>query len=97
MDGTVNLKQPEILLYERLPSSEYRLNGVEFIVPYRTWSRDSIPPRALGEVMRREDNLQFWYLHVWAWTPNPDGLFADFHPNIRCSAESRKVFRPSGG
>jgi hypothetical protein len=97
MDGTVNVKQPEILLYERLPSGEYRLNGVEFIVPYRAWARDSIPPRVLGEAMRREENLQFWYLHVWAWTPNPDGLFADFHPDIRCSPESQRVFRPSGG
>jgi hypothetical protein len=97
MDRTVNLKQPEILLYERLPSGEYRLNGVEFIVPYRAWPRDSIPPRVLGEAMRREENLQFWYLHVWAWTPNPDGLFADFHPDIRCSPESQRVCRPSGG
>lgn len=96
MDSVLDLRKPEILLYERLPTGEYRLNGVEFILPYQFLSRDSIAPRILGEPLRREDNLNFWYLHVWAWTPNPDGLFADFHPDIRCSEASSKVFRPSG-
>lgn len=97
LDRDVDPARPEILLYERLADGSYRLNGVEFIVPYGVWPRDTVPPRALGEPMRREDNLRFWYLHVWAWTPNPDGVFADFHPGIRCPAESRRVFRPSGG
>jgi hypothetical protein len=96
MDAVVDVSKPEILLYERL-GDEYRLNGVEFIVPYRAWPRDSHPPRALGQVMLQEDNLQFWYLHVWVWRPNPDGLFANFHPQVRCGAEASKVFRPSGG
>jgi hypothetical protein len=96
MDATVDVTRPEILLYERLAGGEYRLNGVEFIVPYRAWPRDSTPPRVMGQTMLREENLQFWYLHVWAWKPNPDGLFANFHPGVGCSAESRKVFRPSG-
>lgn len=97
MDGIVDISRPEILLYERLPTGEYRLNGVEFIVPYRAWSRDSVPPRVFDQAMRREESLEFWYLHVWAWTPNPDGLFADFHPQVRCSSESRKVFKPDNG
>lgn len=97
MDGIVDVGKPEILLYERLSTGEYRLNGVEYIVPYGAWSRDSIPPRVFDQPMRREENLEFWYLHVWAWTPNPDGLFADFHPQVRCSPESRRVFRPNNG
>jgi hypothetical protein len=97
MDGVVDIRRPEILLYERLSTGEYRLNGVEFIVPYRAWPRDSVPPQVFEQSMRREENLQFWYLHVWAWTPNPDGLFADFHPQVRCPADARKVFKPSNG
>ena len=96
MDAMVDVSKPEILLYERLESGEYRLNGVEFIVPYRAWPRDSTPPRVLGQVMLQEENLQFWYLHVWVWKPNPDGMFANFHPQVSCPAETRKVFRPSG-
>ena len=97
MDARVEVERPEILLYERLPAGEYRLNGVEYIVPYTSWSRDSTPPNVMGQRMLQEDNLEFWYLHVWAWNRNPDGLFANFHPAIQCPASSSKVFRPSGG
>lgn len=97
MDATVDPTRPEILLYERMPSGAYQLNGVEFIVPYRSWPRDSIAPRALGQAMQHEDNLNFWYLHVWAFRPNPDGLFANFHPDVRCPPEQSRVFRPSEG
>jgi hypothetical protein len=94
VDAKVDLERPEILLYERLPDGRYRLNGVEFIVPYRFWPRDSTPPTVLGQVMKREDNLKFFYMHVWAWTPNPDGLFSDFHPDVACATGTSKVFKP---
>jgi hypothetical protein len=94
-DAKVEIDKPEILLYEHLPDGAYRLNGVEYIVPYRAWSRDSTPPIAFGQKMRHEDNLQLWYLHVWAWTENRDGLFANFNPDVHCAESSAKVFRPS--
>ena len=94
-DATVETGRPEILLYERLPDGAYRLNGVEYIVPYRAWPRDSVPPIALGQRMRREDNLQLWYLHAWAFTGNADGVFANFNPAVQCPASASKVFTPS--
>jgi len=97
MDAVVDVSRPEILLYEKTPSGEYRLNGVEFIVPYRAWSRDSTPPRVMGQAMLREENLKFWYLHAWAWKANPEGLFANFHPEVRCPSEQSRVYRPSEG
>jgi hypothetical protein len=97
MDARVEVERPEILLYERLPDGEYRLNGVEYIVPYTAWPRDSSPPFVMNQRMLQEDNLKFWYLHVWAWNRNPDGLFANFHPSIQCPEAARRVFRPSGG
>lgn len=95
VDAKVEIDKPEILLYERLPSGEYKLNGVEFIVPYHAWPRDSAAPVAFGQLLKHEDNLKIWYLHVWAWSDNKDGVFADFNPNVQCPADSRKVFRPS--
>lgn len=94
LDAKAEIGRPEILLYERLADGRYRLNGVEYIVPYRFWPRDSLAPTILGQTMRREDNLNFWYLHVWAWTENPDGLFADFHPAVSCLPGTGKVFKP---
>lgn len=93
-DAKADVEHPEILLYERLPNGDYRLNGVEFIVPYRAWPRDSTPPVLMGQRLKHEDNLNIWYLHVWAWSDNADGLFADFNPAVQCPESARKVFTP---
>ncbi len=90
----VSVERPQILLYERLPDGRYRLNGVEFIVPYRIWPRDTVGPTLMGQHLKHEDNLKLWYLHVWAWTENVDGVFADFNPAVSCSESTRKVFTP---
>lgn len=95
VDAKVDVEKPEILLYERLADSTYRLNGVEYILPYRFWPRDSVAPLLMGRKMMREDNLKFWYTHVWAWTRNDDGLFANFHPVVACRGSDRRVFTPS--
>lgn len=94
VDSVLDVTRPEILLYERMPGGEYRLNGVEFILPYRFWPRDSAPPSLMGQRLRREDNLKFWYVHTWAWTDNAEGMFADFNPSVQCPASDRKVFVP---
>jgi hypothetical protein len=94
VDAKVDVERPEILLYEQLPSGPYRLNGVEFIVPYRAWPRDSGAPLLMGQRLKHEDNLNIWYLHVWAWSRNSEGLFADFNPDVTCPASVRKVFTP---
>lgn len=93
-DAKVETERPEILLYERKSDGAYKLNEVEFIVPYRAWPRDSVAPVALGQPMKHEDNLQLWYLHAWAWSDNPDGVFADFNPSVQCPASASKVFKP---
>ncbi len=90
----LSASRPQILLYERLPDGRYQLNGVEFIVPYRIWARDTVGPVLMGQHLKHEDNLKLWYLHVWAWKTNSDGVFADFNPEVHCSDSARKVFTP---
>ena len=91
---TVHITRPQILLYQRMPDGAYKLNGVEFIIPYRLYSRDSVAPVLMGQVMHHEDNLNIWYLHVWAWTDNPEGVFANFNPDVSCPAGLGKVYTP---
>jgi hypothetical protein len=86
MDGRVQVDHPEILIYTRSATGEYLLNGVEYIVPYSVRPRDSRPPRVMGQELKPSDGLQLWYLHVWIWTENPAGMFADFNPALRCPA-----------
>lgn len=90
----LTVERPQILLYERLANGTYKLNGVEFIVPYSIWPRDSVAPVILSQTMKHEDNLKIWYTHVWAWSNNADGIFADFNPSVTCPAETRKVYIP---
>ena len=86
VDNRIELEKPEILLYERKADGSYWLNGVEYIIPYRVWPKDSVPPRLLGRDMMQSDPLQLWYTHMWVWTPNIAGLFADWNPAVRCRA-----------
>jgi hypothetical protein len=92
VDGTLVPEHPQFLLYQRLADGTYRLNGAEFIVPYRFWPRDSTAPVFMGQKLLREDAFKYWYLHVWAWNANPDGLFADFNPNVSCLPGTAKVY-----
>ena len=94
MAHDIEVTKPQILLYERMPDSTYRLNGVEFILPYRLWPRDSVAPEIMGQRMHQEDNLKFWYKHVWAWRDNPGGVFANFHPDVACLGTDKKVYTP---
>ena len=84
VDEKVEVEKPEFLLYERKPDGSYVLNAVEYIIPYRAWPKDSVPPRLLGRQMLKSDVLQYWYLHLWILTPNQSGLFADWNRDVRC-------------
>jgi hypothetical protein len=87
LDDRIELERPEILLYSRLTDSRYVLNGVEYIVPYSARSRDAAPPKVLGRSLKRADELEIWYLHVWLWTANPHGMFAEWNPNVSCAPQ----------
>ena len=84
MDATVEVEKPEILLYSFHPDGSYVLNGVEYIVPFRAWPQDSVPPRVMGRDMIPSEPLRLWYLHAWIWTPNAQGLFSDWNPVVSC-------------
>ena len=95
IERAISVERPQFLLYERSNGGEYRLNGVEFIIPFRLWPRDTVAPVFLGQTMKPEDNFKYWYLHVWAWRDNPNGVFADFDPTVQCSAADRKLYQPT--
>jgi hypothetical protein len=82
-DATLDLEKPEVLVYEKRPDGTFQLNGVEFYVPFTAWTKAE-PPTIMGQTLKRADALGFWYLHVWNWTANPSGLFADWNPNVKC-------------
>jgi hypothetical protein len=84
MDTRIELERPEILVYERMPDGEYRLNGVEYIVPFSVWPETKEPPVVMGQQLKPAPSLGIWYRHVWVWRDNPSGLFADWNPEVKC-------------
>jgi len=83
LDTTLDVEQPEVLVYERKADGAFTLNGVEYLAPIAAWTATE-PPRIMGQALKRADSLGIWYLHVWTWEPSPSGLFADWNPRVKC-------------
>jgi len=83
-DAVLDVTKPEVLVYEKRMDGSFKLNGVEYIVPFDAWKRAE-PPTIMGQALKRYDRAGFYYLHVWAWEHSPTGLFADWNPRVKCS------------
>jgi len=83
LDATLDLKHPEVLVYEKMPDGTFQLNGVEFLVPISAW-KSTEPPRIMGQALTKADPIGLWFLHVWTWKPSPSGLFAPWNPDVKC-------------
>ena len=82
-DGAIDPAKPDGLIYEPRKNGKPKLIGVEFATPYALWSNPQ-PPTFLGRSFQAEDEFGVWGLHVWLWSVNPEGLFAESHPGVTC-------------
>jgi hypothetical protein len=89
-DNAIDASLPEALIYEP-QGGRLQLVGVEFIVPAAAWNAThDAPPVLEGQTFQyvgapnRYGIDAFYELHVWAWRHNPNGTFADWHPNVDC-------------
>jgi hypothetical protein len=57
---------------------------VDYVVPFDQWT-SSEPPTLLGKPFLRNEALGVWALHIWAWRPNPGGMFAGWNPAASCA------------
>jgi hypothetical protein len=85
IDGTAQVDQPELLLYEPQADGSEELVAVEYIIPYSAHARSDAPPVLFGQQFKQNDTFQLWGLHVWAWKTNASGLYADWNPQVNCS------------
>jgi hypothetical protein len=83
LDDRLDLEKPEILVYAPGRDGSLKLAGVEYIVPFSAWNRTDAP-KIMGQALKRSDQLQLWYLHVWVWEENVNGVFADWNPAVKC-------------
>lgn len=80
LDAVVDPLEPESLVYE-VVDGKLKLVGIEYIVP-GGFVDPVDPPELFGEHFHENAALGVWVLHAWIWKSNPDGVFADFNPNV---------------
>ena len=91
LDGEIDAKRPEIILYEPAGNGQVRLVGADYLVFADAWDKThSSAPELMGqkfqqfEAPNRFGLPRFYTLHVWAWKENPTGTFVNWHSNISC-------------
>ena len=96
MDGELDPTKPEIVIYEPGPNGTLKLVGADFLVLADAWNaKHSSPPEMMGQLFHlfeapnRFGLPNFYTLHVWAWKPNPTGMFVNWHAKISCDSFSK--------
>lgn len=73
--------RPTVLVYDPVT---LHLVAVEYVVAVDAWT-GSEPPQLYGRTfteMALPDGTPVYKLHAWIWKPNPNGMFADFNPDV---------------
>lgn len=83
IDGTVSLLEPELVMYEPLEDGSLQFLAIEYIVPLDAWT-EAEPPTLFDQQFMRNEQLGLWVLHVWLGKENPEGLYANWNPNVSC-------------
>ena len=99
-DATVDLLEPEVVIYEPQKGGHMRMVGMEYIVPLEAWAaaghdlkNPNDVPMLLDQRYTRHSFLPIFKLHIWLWQQNPSGTFADWNPKVSCkNADSTETF-----
>lgn len=82
-DHRVDPMRPELLVYAPTRYGGRRLVAVEFLVFADALGSRPVPV-LFGQRFHLNPAINAYVLHVWLWQHNPDGMFADWNPNVRC-------------
>jgi hypothetical protein len=98
-DGVIDPGLPEILVYEPQMDGSMQLVAAEYLVFQDAWTaagNTGLPVLAGHEFFSMADDpatpmdeahgfAPHHELHVWTGRDNPNGLFAEFNPNVTCA------------
>jgi hypothetical protein len=90
-DDVVDPLKPEALVYEPREDGKLLLVALEYLVFADNWKSED-PPTAFGQDFHLLTDIPetppVWALHIWLWSHNTDGLFADYNPIIFCPEDA---------
>lgn len=92
-DDVLDPMQPEALVFQPTEDGEMILVAFEYLVFADVWDPNN-EGREAPVLFEQEFHLKtnipdtppVWALHIWLWTHNPDGIFADYNPLVSCPA-----------
>jgi hypothetical protein len=91
LDGSIDAKHPEALVYEPEANGKLKLGALEYIVFQDAWDPTHTgPPELFGQQFdftpspNRFGIPAFYSLHAWIWKPNSAGLLQPFNPGASC-------------
>lgn len=92
LDGTVDVRKPEVLVYEPRRDGSLDLVALEYVVFEADWGAPGTrpAPRLFGQKFmyvpapNRYDLPAFYALHAWVWKSNPDGVLEAMNPRVSC-------------
>lgn len=80
VDGTFNIREPEILVYNRDERGNMELVAVEYAVPFAFGKPEGFS--GSGDVWDDTAGVPLWFLHAWVWRYNPAGVFNPTNPTV---------------
>ncbi len=93
--GVIDAAHPQIVLYEPIAGGRLQLTGADYLVLADAWNATHAhAPELMGQIFQFFDAPNrfglppFYTLHVWAWKPNPNGAFVNWHPKVSCASFS---------
>jgi hypothetical protein len=87
IDTTVDLLQPEAIVYAPDANGSIQLSAVKYMVPAAAWDAEyTEPPQVLGQRFHLHEKLGMYVLHAWIWKNNPAGMFEAWNIDVSCPA-----------
>jgi hypothetical protein len=89
LDGKVQVRKPEALVYAPDEDGDLRLVALEYVVFADAWTGEE-PPMLFGKMFmftpspNRYEIPAFYSLHAWVWKHNPAGKFKPFNRRVSC-------------
>lgn len=89
LDGKIDAKKPELLVYEPRANGKVKLVALEYLVLAKDW-KGKRKPALFGRTFdtvepgNRYGLPKAYALHAWVWKTNPSGVLAPYNPRVSC-------------